>query len=426
MRAVFLWAFGAVALVATWRADCAGTSDRLRWFREAKFGMFIHWGPYSQLGVEASWPLVNRQVPVEKYEALAETFNPVKFDARKIARIAKEAGMKYVVFTSKHHDGYAMYDTKLSDYSVMHSPIKRDLAKELAEAVRAEGLRFAFYYSLCDWHHADYRDRSGGFPDKYPGKWPTTPTWQKFVDFYQGQVKELLTRYGLISIMWFDGAWEHTAEEWQTEKLVKLIRSLQPDCLVNDRCGEPKLGDYATPEQYVPEKGLDRPWETCMTINEQWAYKPDAAHWKSPQQLVRTLADVVGKGGNFLLNIGPMPTGEVQPEYVERLEAIGQWMKKNGESIYGTEAGPPGLNPYGPVTRKGNALYMHLFELPDEEVVIKGLEKRVASVVLLATGRLLPFSYSEGDLRFHIAREDRDPYDTVISIETEGELREKN
>jgi len=401
-------------------ASATTEADKLGWFKEAKFGMFIHWGPYSQLGVEASWPLVQRQVPVEKYEAQAKTFNPEKFDATRIARLAKEAGMKYVVFTSKHHDGYAMYDTKLSDYSVMNSPIKRDLAKELAEAVRAEGLRFGFYYSLCDWYHPDYRDRSNGFPPKYPGRWPTTPTWQKFVDFYQGQVKELLTRYGPISIMWFDGAWEHNAQEWQTEKTVRMIHSLQPRCVINDRCGDRNLGDYGTPEQRVPKKGLDRPWETCMTINEQWAYKPDAKKWKSPKELVRTLVDIAGKGGNFLLNIGPMPTGEVQPEYVERLQALGQWMKKNGESIYGTEAGPTELNPYGPVTRKGNVLYFHIFDLQGERVAIKGI--RPVSVTLLSTGRR-PVVLSEGgSIQFRLAKEEQDPYDTVVRITTDEKV----
>ncbi len=404
------------AFVCLLSVNAAAEGDRLGWFKEAKFGMFIHWGPYSQLGVEASWPLVNHQVPVEKYEALAQTFNPTKFDARKVARLAKEAGMKYVVVTSKHHDGYAMYDTKLSDYSVMHSPIKRDLAKELADAVRAEGLRFGFYYSLCDWHHPDYRHRSVPFPEKYPGRWPTTPTWQKFIDFYQGQVRELLTRYGPISIMWFDGAWEHTAEEWQTEKLVKMIHSIQPDCVINDRCGDPKLGDYGTPEQFVPEKALERPWETCMTINEQWGYKHDATQWKSAKQLVQTLADIAGKGGNFLLNIGPMPTGEVQPEFVERLQAMGEWLKKNGESIYGTQGAPPGLTAPGPVTQKPGVLYFHIFDVPDDDIVIKGIEKPVVSVKILSTGGDLQFSQKDGEVRFRIPKAASDPSDTVIRV----------
>lgn len=346
--------------------------------------MFIHWGPASQHGWELSWPLVggvgaipqSQNVSVDEYHAAAKTFNPVKFDARVLARTAKWAGMRYGVLTSKHHDGFAMFHTRESDHSIEHTPFKRDIVREYTDAFRAEGLKVGLYFSLIDWHHPDYpafveTDKPYRF-----GQWrrSTPEQWNRFIEFMFAQMRELLTNYGKIDLLWFDGGWERTPEEWKAREFVEMIHQLQPGVIINDRI--PGYGDYKTPEQAVPAQPPEGPWETCLTINNSWGYNPSDKDLKSARTLVHTLCEVAGKGGNLLLNVSPMGDGTIPPEQVERLNTMGEWMARNLESIVGTE---PGLEPwqfYGPSTRRGNRIYLHAVMKPYESVSVRGVRVR--------------------------------------------------
>ncbi len=408
------------------------------WFDTARFGLFVHWGHSSQQGIELSWPLVGgifalpqcTAVPVEQYHASASTFNPTSYDPRAWARTAKRAGVQYAVFTAKHHDGYAMFDTKQSDYSVMHSPYGRDIFREFVDAMRAEGIRIGVYFSLIDWRHPDYPPFTqadapyvwGGWPKPDPARWP------RFVDAMFAQVRELLTGYGTIDVIWFDGGWERSIEQWRGAELAAMIRELQPAILINDRLAG--FGDYATPEQFVPPQPPAGPWEACMTINESWGYNRTDTAFKPARQLIHSLCEIAGKGGNFLLNVSPTADGALQPELAERLAVIEAWMQKNGESIIGTV---PGFEPwqcYAPSTRRGDTVYVHLLMRPYDTVTVRGVPiKRVRSVRALATGSSLTFDTRcaimdqllsrdpLGELTITVPAADIDEHTTVLAIE---------
>jgi alpha-L-fucosidase len=371
----------------------------MTWFDTARFGMFVHWGHVSQQGLELSWPLVGgipalprcQDVPVETYHASAPTFCPEPGAPRGWARTARQLGMQYAVLTAKHHDGFALFDTALSDFSVRHSAYGRDIVREFVDAVRAEGLRVGLYFSLADWHHPDYPAMTDADKPYAFGCWrqPTPAQWDRFVAFLHGQVRELLTCYGPIDLLWFDGGWERTPEQWRTAELHDLIRALQPDVLVNDRL--PGFGDFDTPEQLIPAQPPGWAWETCLTINESWGYNPSDTSWKSARALIHTLVEVAGKGGNLLLNVSPMDDGRLPPEQAERLGTIGHWMARHGESVVGTQ---PGLEPwqfYGPSTRRGDRIYLHLLMRPYETVTVRAVPvRRVRQVHALGTGMALP------------------------------------
>lgn len=409
------------------------------WFDTARFGMFIHWGHSSQQGVELSWPMVggNAALPggdltVAEYQASAATFNPTHWDPAGLARMATSLGMQYAVFTTKHHDGYAMFHTKTSDFGVEHSPYGRDIVREFVEAFRAEGLRIGLYFSLIDWHHPDYpaftdADRPYRFGRSKP---PTLEQWERFTAVMFEQVRELLTNYGPIDVFWFDGGWERTPEQWRAKELEALIRELQPGILINDRL--PGVGDFETPEQFVPAQAPARTWETCMTLNESWGYNPDDGAWKSPRQVVHTLCEVAGKGGNLLLNVSPMGDGAIMPEQRAILGAMQRWLSQNGESITGTEAGLEPWQFYGPSTRRGGTTYLHLLMRPYETVTVRGIPIRhVKRVRVLASGRELEFSTRcaiidqffnpdpKGELTIQVPEEVVDPLATVLAVEME-------
>ncbi len=382
-------------------AALVGVESRsMTWFDSARFGMFIHWGHSSQQGVELSWPMVggNAALPesdmtVAAYQSSAATFNPGHWDPAALARTAKALGMQYAVFTTKHHDGYAMFHTKTSDFGVEHSPFGRDIVGEFVDAFRAEGLRIGLYFSLIDWRHADYpafidEDKPYRFGRSRP---PTPEQWERFLADMFEQVRELLTNYGKIDVIWFDGGWERAPEQWKAVELEALIRGLQPEILINDRL--PTVGDFETPEQFVPAQAPTRTWETCMTLNESWGYNPSDTAWKSPRQVVHTLCEVAGRGGNLLLNVSPMGDGSIMPEQRAILGAMQRWLSGNGESIAGTE---PGLEPwqfYGPSTKRGNTTYLHLLMRPYESVTVRGVPiKRVKRVTVLASGQELTFT----------------------------------
>jgi alpha-L-fucosidase len=408
------------------------------WFDTARFGMFVHWGHSSQQGVELSWPLVGgvaalpqcTTVPVERYHASAATFDPKAYDARAWAHQAKRAGMQYAVFTTKHHDGYAMYDTATSDYSVMHSPYGRDIFREFVDAMREERIRVGVYFSLIDWHHPDYPPFTQADVPYVWGKWPQPDPgrWPHFVDDMFAQVRELLTNYGRIDVIWFDGGWERNTERWRSKELAAMIRELQPEILINDRL--PGAGDYTTPEQFVPAQAPAGPWETCMTINESWGYNTSDTQYKSARQLIHSLCEIAGKGGNFLLNVSPMGDGNLQPELAERLGIIEAWMQRNSESIIGTT---PGLEPwqcYAPSTRRGDTVYVHLLMRPYEQFTVRGVRiRRVRSVRALASGAELEFNSRcsivdtllnpdpLGEITISVPESELDEYATVLAIE---------
>jgi alpha-L-fucosidase len=378
-----------------------GKSGASHWFESARFGMFVHWGHSSQQGIELSWPLAGGvaalpmagTISVEQYHSSASTFDPQAFDPAAWARMAKRCGMQYAVLTAKHHDGYAMFDSKVSDYSVMQSPYGRDIVRQFADAMRGEGLRVGLYFSLSDWHHPDYPPLTDADrPYRFPSPRPADPErWPRFVEYMFAQVRELLTNYGPIDVLWFDGGWERSIEQWRAHELRELIRELQPDCLVNERL--PGSGDFATPEQFVPAKPPAGPWEVCLTMNESWGYQPGDTQYKPATQIIQTLCEIAGRGGNLLLNVSPMGDGALPPEQLERLAAIEHWMATNGESIAGTAAGLEPWQFYGPSTRRGDRLYLHLLMRPYESVTVRGVRiKRARSARALSTGEELAFT----------------------------------
>jgi alpha-L-fucosidase len=410
----------------------------MSWFDTARFGMFVHWGHSSQQGIELSWPLVGghaalpncNEVPVAQYHASAATFDPRAYDPVDWARRAKRLGMQYAVFTTKHHDGYAMYDTKVSDFSIMHSPYDRDIFGMFCDAMRTEGIRIGVYFSLIDWHHPDYPTFEESDKPYVFGKWrrPSEEQWARFSEFMFAQVRELLTNYGPIDVMWFDGGWERSTTQWRSDELEAMIRELQPGIMINDRL--PGVGDFSTPEQFVPPKPLARAWETCLTINESWGYNPGDTEFKSARRLIHMLCETAGKGGNLLLNVSPMGDGRLMPELVERLDVIEAWMQRNGESIVGTTAGLEPWQFYGPSTQRDNTTYLHLLMRPYDEVTVRGVHiKRARSVRALSTGAELHFTGRAsiidtlinpdpaGELTISVPADAIDEHATVLAVE---------
>ncbi len=408
------------------------------WFDAARFGMFMHWGHSSQQGIELSWPLVGgnpalprcTDVPVADYHASAATFDPKAWDAGELARAAKRLGMQYAIITTKHHDGYTMYHTQQSLYSVEHSPYGGDITRDFLDAMRAEGLRAGVYFSLIDWYHPDYPTFTDADKPYTMGKWrrPAPEAWERYRAFMFAQIRELLTNYGKIDVIWFDGGWERSKTEWASAELEAMIRELQPGILINDRLTG--VGDFETPEQFVPAEAPGRRWETCLTINESWGYNTVDDDFKSARQLIHTLCEVAGRGGNLLLNVGPMGDGALPPEIAERLAVIETWMSRNAESIIGTT---PGLEPwqvYGASTRRGDTVYVHLLLRPYDTVTVRGIRtKRVRSVRALSTGAELAFTTRcsvidtlfnpnpTGELTIAVPADAVDPYATVLAIE---------
>ena len=408
---------------------------RMAWFREAKFGMFIHWGIYTVPAGEwkgkkdlGEWFQEQTQMPASQYGKFRDQFNPVKFDAKKWVEIAKEAGMKYLVITSKHHDGFAMFRTKLTDWSIMSTPYRHDPMKDLARACKKAHIKFCFYHSIMDWHNPDYVPRRA-WNDMAKGD----PNFDRYVAFLKGQLKELLTNYGPVGLLWFDGEWEKTWTQDRGKDLYAYVRGLQPDVIVNNRVaknradmgmskGDETVGDYGTPEQVIPAGGLPGvDWESCMTINDHWGYNKNDQNWKSSAAMIRMLIDVASKGGNYLLNVGPTSEGLIPQPCVDRLAEIGKWMKLNGESIYGTTASPfPKAPAWGRVTQKAHTLYLHVFDWPkDRKLTIPSIGKKVTAAYLLADLDLMPLPVAarQTDLEIGVPDKAPDPVASVVVLE---------
>jgi alpha-L-fucosidase len=430
-RFIVLLALATTAQAQTTHETKAQLESRTQWWREARFGMFIHWGLYAvpadSTDLEgkrriAEWYFSNKQKQVKDYEKFAAEFNPAKFDARIWVKTAKDAGMKYIVITSKHHDGFDMFDTKLSDYCITKAtPFKRDPMKELAAECRRQGIKLCFYHSIMDWHHPDYLPRRPWEKENRPADGANP---DRYIDYMKGQLRELLTNYGPIGIIWFDGGWEHTAPELRSAEVNSMIRSLQPGIIINDRNKLPE--DYSTPEQNIPAGALPggRLWETCMTMNDTWGYAKNDTNWKSSEDLIRKLIDISSKGGNFLLNVGPTAEG-VFPEAInDRLAQIGAWMKVNGESIYGTTQSPfRKLSFDGRATAKGNKLYLQVFQWPESGLTLGDLETPVlAARALDGNEKLTATSGQTKELRVLLVSRPKkiDPVATVIELRLAG------
>jgi alpha-L-fucosidase len=420
--------------------------ERMQWWRQARFGMFIHWGVYSipagtykgkRIPGIGEWIMENANIPVAEYEKYAKRFNPVKFDADQWVQIAKNAGMKYIVITSKHHDGFCLWDSKVSDYDIMDTaPFKRDILKELSVACKKHGIRLCFYHSIMDWHHPDAQ---APFYPQYNDGSRSNPNFSRYVTTYlKPQIKELITNYGPLGVMWFDGEWIKDWTEQRGIDLYNYVRSLQPDIIINNRVGKGRksmqgmtkegyfAGDFGTPEQEIPPTGLPGvDWETCMTMNNTWGFKSYDNNWKSKEDLIRKLVDIASKGGNFLLNVGPTSEGLIPQPSVERLAAMGQWMERNSESIYGTTASPFEKLPWGRCTAKPGKLYLHVFDWPKNgELKVPMPRNDVQKAYLLARedrAELLLDSDESGNLVVTVPRRVPDAIDTVILLETEAE-----
>ena len=413
-------------------------------WQDIKFGMFIHWGPVSQASVEISWPIMvpspKSPITEQRYVNLYKTFNPVKYDPDAWVDLAKDAGQRYMVMVTKHHDGFCMFDSSFTDYKITNTPYKKDIVRMLADACHKRGMPLGFYYSPPDMHHPAYRDTSKPVSQTWHAQ-PTRPEWPLYLDYMGLQLRELFCRYGPALVVWFDGL-DHQ-EKYDGYRFARMIRELSPGTLINNRIGVP--GDFETPEQWVPKRipvkgvvlqgvnpeiannlpgGVPAPggfkaWETCMTINDTWAYNENDHNYKSARHLIRTLVNVASKGGNFLLNVGPAPDGTIQPEFQERLRGIGKWMKVNGESIYGATYGPLQDLPFGCSTAKGRTVYLQVFDWPPSgSLQVSGLEPRVSQVKLLSNGQPLHFHRSALQLTIDVPRQAPDPDVSVLALLT--------
>ncbi len=388
----------------------AGEQDMQSW-REMKFGLFIHWGPVSLKGTEIGWSRGGErrgqggkgEIPVEEYDNLYKEFNPIKFNADEWIQVAKDAGMKYLVFTSKHHDGFSMFDSKHTDYKITNSPFKRDVVKELADACHKAGVKLGFYYSPVDWYHPDYR----------------TENHSRYIEFMHGQIRELCTNYGRLDIMWFDGL-GGSAKDWDSENMFKMIRELQPHIIINNRAGLP--ADHDTPEQRIGKFQHDRAWETCMTICRQWAWKPDD-QMKSFKQCIQTLVSVVGGDGNLLFNVGPMPDGRIEPRQVDRLKEMGQWLKKYGESIYGTRGGPFKTGSWGASTHKGDTIYLHIFNCDNNTITLPPIPKKIIASSMLTDGNAKVKQSNEA-IEVSVPKAHQQEIDTIIELQLDDPASE--
>jgi len=466
----------------------ASTTERIDWYQQDKFGMFLHWGAYSVAGVEASWPIMapelsevmfknHTSITQEDYVRLPDRFNPLGFDPVGWVEKAKNAGMRYIILTAKHHDGFCMFDAPGTDYKITNTPFGRDVCLELSQACAKAGMRLGFYYSPPDMHHPGYRNTRKLAKENWLGE-PKRKEWGEYLDYMESHIRKLLTDYGEVSILWFDGLFNHG--KYDPSRFHNLIHDLSPNTLINDRLGDGY--DFITPEQFIPKQGIPtrtgkppggmdpggdgfiktilflmkipgikgwlkkqldkyadgsleltpvlqtpypspydfQPWETCMTMGQSWAHNPNETNWKTPRQLVRNLVKVVSRGGNYLLNVGPTALGTFPDEAVERLQHIGKWMKQNGKAIYGAAYTPIYETGWGQVTRIDNQVFLYVFDWPENEhLMLEKFPGRVGSVSLL-TGGKLEFTQNDGDLIITLPAQAPDPDVSVIEVSLSG------
>jgi alpha-L-fucosidase len=425
---------------------CSGAEENpesdLDWWRNARFGLFIHWGLYAIPAGEwngktnyGEWIRNNAQIPLEEYDQFLTQFNPGKFDADQWVKYAKDAGMKYIIITSKHHDGFSLWNSEISDFDIMSTPFQRDILIELAEACNDAGIKLGFYHSIMDWHHPHYLPRRN---------WETERSaagadYNQYVEYMKKQLGELLTNYGDIGVLWFDGEWEETWTHELGVDLYNYVKSFQPSIIINNRVDKGRggmagmteegyAGDFGTPEQEIPETGFPGvEWESCMTMNDNWGYNKLDNNWKSTKELIRNLTDIASKGGNFLLNVGPTAEGIFPEESVNRLKEIGAWMEINGESIYGTQASPFTGIKWGKVTCKSvngsSTLYLHVFDWPEDgKLQLHGITNRPTSAKLLAGGGRIIAKRMEAGIEISLPAQPPDSINPVIKLSLSGTL----
>lgn len=431
--------------------DRAKYEKRMAWYTDARFGMFIHWGLYA-IPARGEWVRSTEQMPEEDYMKFFHEFNPVDYDPKKWARAAKEAGMKYVVLTAKHHDGFCLFDSKYTDYKSTNTPCGRDLVGEYVEAVRAEGLKVGLYFTLLDWHHPDYPHYGDAHHPmrNHPECGNENRNFDNYVEYLHNQVREVCTNYGKIDIIWFDFSYGEgpdamRGEKWQATKLVDMVRTLQPGIIIDNRLevsGEgfgsmwegnptPYHGDFVSPEQIIPPNGLldkngkDLVWEACVTMNNHWGFCANDHFFKPSGMLVKKLVECVSKGGNLLLNVGPDAKGNIPEESMQILREIGDWMKKNSESIYGCGKSQIAKPDIGRITQKGNKVYYHLYEGTVGCIPLVGISHdQVEGIRMISTGAEVPVAHgwiydNYPDVVFADLGENPilpDPVDTVLEV----------
>ena len=395
------------------------------WFQDAKFGLFVHWGVYSIIG-DGEWVMNQHKIDKKTYQKLPAFFNPTEFDAKEWVSMVKAAGMKYITITSKHHDGFAMFDSKQTDWDIIdRTPYKKDVLKMLADECQKQGIKLFFYHSHLDWYQDDYYPRGGtgqttGRPDK--------GDFNKYLDFMDAQLTELLTNYGPIAGIWFDGWWDKKDADWRLQKTYNLIHKLQPQCLVgNNHHQAPKEGeDFQMFEKDLPGKNTTGfsgesqigklPLETCETMNNSWGFNLQDSRYKSTKNLVQYLVKAAGNNANFLLNVGPMPNGKIQPEFVKTLGEVGKWMEKNGETIYNTRGGVVSQKSWGVSTQKGNITYIHVLSAEDAKLLLTEIKQKVKSVKVYGTNNALKFKQDDFGVAIELPNK-LDEIDTILVVE---------
>jgi alpha-L-fucosidase len=421
-----------LAVAASAQEGYTPTPDNLKarqWFQEARFGLFIHWGVYAVAG-EGEWVMQQKRITIPEYERdLPPAFNPVKYDPAAWVAMAKAAGMKYITITSKHHDGFAMFDSKVSDYDVVdRTPYGKDVLKMLADACHEEGVKLFFYHSQLDWHHPDYFPRGG--TGRFAGR-DENGDWNRYLDYMDAQLKELLTGYGEVGGIWFDGWWDKPEADWRLGRTYKVIHDLQPAALVgSNHHRRPNPGeDFQMFEKDLPGANTagfnDKveigtlPFEMCDTINQSWGYNKHDGGYKSTKEIVQLLVKAAGYDANLLLNVGPRPDGTIQPEFVKRLAEVGEWLKANGETIYGTRGGPLPPRPWGVTTHKGGRVFVHVLDWKDAVLAIPRPPKPVESASFFGSGKPVRFTVDKDALLLHLEPAALDPIDTIVVLEVQ-------
>ncbi len=400
--------------------------ERLAWFRQAKLGIFIHWGIYAVDGIDESWAFFNKYVSYEDYMRQLDGFTAERYDPQAWAQLVADSGARYAVLTTKHHDGVALWHTELSELNVVEkTPAGRDLVAPFVKALRKEKLKVGLYYSHLDWSHPDY---DVFVRDTY--RYRDDPVrWERFLRFHRGQLKELVSQFK-PDLLWFDGDWEHSAEQWGAATLRDTLRTWHPPVLLNSRING--YGDYATPEHNAPIVPPEGAWELCMTMNDSWGYQDNDHNYKTPYQLIRIFADVIGGGGNLLLDIGPRADGTIPPEQVDILREMGRWTHKHAEAIYETVAGIPSGHFYGPTTlsKDRQTLYLFVPHSSDKPVVVRGLKNHVNRIRIVGNGTKIKgqilgkqyWSSVPGILYIDVPPGEADEAMTVIALQLKGEI----
>ncbi|MCJ7448670.1 MAG: alpha-L-fucosidase [Bacteroidales bacterium] len=418
-----------IVIKVSGQADYTPAPENLKareWFQDAKFGMFIHWGVYSILG-DGEWVMNNQRIDKQTYQKLPAFFNPIDYNPAEWVALAKAAGMKYITITSKHHDGFAMFDSKLTDWDIVdRTPYKKDVLKMLADECKKAGIKLFFYHSHLDWFQENYFPR--GNTGQTAGR-PNSGDWYKYLDFMDGQLRELLTNYGEIGGIWFDGHWDKKDSDWRLDKTYSLIHSLQPASLIGNNHhlvpfpGEDfQMFEKDLPGQqttgFNPEQSVGQlPLETCETMNNSWGFNLQDKNYKSTRNLIRYLVKAAGYNSNFLLNVGPMPNGKIQPEFITTLKEVGSWLGKNGETIYGTRGGPIAPKTWGVTTQKGNKVFVHVLDPEDMNLLIPDFGKKVKSITLFSKGAKLKYKQDTFGITVSVPTEIIDKTDTILVIE---------